>query len=205
MGTISDAYNELGRSKLEYVRFYMENHKQIPTWIMLKVVNFSTFIYIVQYSKMDVSHSLCKLYGMIDEAEKPNVKLLIGSLHWMRIIRNSCAHNERIYCIFRHQDPKRQNGRIIEKYIRQLRPVYKRSSDQCLFDLFIYFKYYLPEREFKVFINTLIKMMDGLKSSISPIAFDYIRGKMGIKDLNDLVQLRDLPKDKIEYNRFGDL
>ena len=33
---------------------------------MIKVVNFSTFIDILQYSKIDVSHSLCHLYGLED-------------------------------------------------------------------------------------------------------------------------------------------
>lgn len=44
MNAISSAYSELNRSRSEYVRFYMNNHETIPTWIMIKVVNFSTFI-----------------------------------------------------------------------------------------------------------------------------------------------------------------
>lgn len=55
MNVISKAYSELSKSKLDYVKFYMENHKQIPTWIMFKVVNFSTFIDLINVSKMDVS------------------------------------------------------------------------------------------------------------------------------------------------------
>lgn len=47
MAVISNAYSELSKSKLDYVKFYMDNHKQIPTWIMIKVVNFSTFIDII--------------------------------------------------------------------------------------------------------------------------------------------------------------
>mgnify|MGYP002531558866 FL=1 len=58
MNVISKAYSELSKSRLDYVRFYMENHKQIPTWIMLKVVNFSTFIDILNVSKMEIPHSL---------------------------------------------------------------------------------------------------------------------------------------------------
>ena len=81
MNVISKAYNELSKSQLDYVKFYMENHKQIPTWIMIKVVNFSTFIDILRCSKKEVSHSLCELYGLKDEDGHNNVKLLIGSLH----------------------------------------------------------------------------------------------------------------------------
>ena len=99
MNAISSAYSELSSSQLDYVKFYMENHTLIPTWIMIKVVNFSTFINVLKNSKTDVTHSICNLYNMTDANGHPNVKLLIGSLHWLRKVRNSCAHNERIYCI----------------------------------------------------------------------------------------------------------
>ena len=104
MNAISSAYSELGKSHLDYVRFYMKNHKQIPTWIMIKVINFSTFINVLKCSKTTVTHSICNLYGLFDKNNKPNVKLLIGSLQWIRIVRNSCAHNERIYCISRAKE-----------------------------------------------------------------------------------------------------
>ena len=51
MSAISSAYSELSSSQLDYVKFYMENHTSIPTWIMIKMVNFSTFIDILKNSK----------------------------------------------------------------------------------------------------------------------------------------------------------
>lgn len=203
MSTISSAYSELSKSHLDYVKFYMENHKQIPTWIMLKVVNFSTFISVLQYSKTDVTHSICQLYGMSDINNLPNVKLLIGSLHWMRKIRNSCAHNERIYCLCRDRDKfHRNSGRINEQYICNLRPAYKRDTCQRIFDLIVYFKYYLPNSEYKTFISKLYDMLSELQQHIQPNAFEYVRGKMGIRNLNDLNILKDMPKDDIDYNKF---
>lgn len=202
MSVISKAYKELSDSRLDYVKFYMENHEQIPTWIMIKVVNFSTFINIVRYSKQDVSHSLCELYSIIDESGRPNVKLLIGSLHWMRKVRNSCAHNERIYSLSREKERHGGGGRIKDIYIKSMRASYSRDPEQRIFDLVIYFKYYLPPNEFKQFIKGLSSMIQELQSQIHPSAFDYVRGQMGIKNLEDLNILRDLPKDPIEYNKF---
>ncbi len=202
MSVISNAYNELSKSQLDYVRFYMDNHKQIPTWIMLKVVNFSTFIDVIHCGKTDVSHALCHLYGIEDDQGRPNVKLLIGSLHWMRKVRNSCAHNERVYCLQRHTDPNRVPGRILEKYFRLLSPSYSRNLDQKLFDLFVYFKYYLPKNEFKQLISELKFMLNSLSAKIHPHAFEYIRGQMGIRDISDLDRLVSLQKDDIEYNKF---
>lgn len=201
MNVISNAYNELSKSKLHYVDFYMKNHEQIPTWIMIKVVNFSTFINVVQYSKTNVSHALCSLYEMYDGKGLPNVKLLIGSLHWMRKIRNACAHNERVYCLTRSSN-RGSSGRIVENYFQSLGRRYTKTSDQNLFDLFVYFKYYLPKTEFKQFISELKSMLNNLAAKIHPHAFDYVRGQIGIRDLTDLDTLIALPKNEIDYNKF---
>lgn len=184
----------------------MNNHTSIPTWIMIKVVNFSTFIDILKNSKSSVTHSICKLYNMYDSNGKPNVKLLIGSLHWLRKVRNSCAHNERIFCIHQSQEPRRQNsGRIFEPYISALRQSYLKDSDKRIFDLLIYFKYFLPDREYKKMISEFQKMLTNLQNIISPNAFDNIRGQMGIKDLSDLETLKTLPKPPIRYNDFDSI
>lgn len=202
MGVISSAYNELSKSQLDYVKFYMENHRQIPTWIMLKVINFSTFIDVICHSKTDVSHSLCSLYGLEDDNGHANVKLLIGSLHWMRKIRNSCAHNERVYCLSRSQGRRGQSSRILEKYLRSLGRSYTRVLEQRIFDLIVYFKYFLPNSEYKQFISELKNILTNLQSKIHPHAFEYVRGQMGIHNMNDLDTLLELPKNEIEYNKF---
>lgn len=203
MSAISSAYSELSSSQLDYVRFYMENHNSIPTWIMIKVVNFSTFIDILENSKTIVTHSICKLYDIYDLNGKPNVKLLIGSLHWLRKVRNSCAHNERIFCISQSQNARRRNGgRIIERYVSKLRSSYSRGSDKRIFDLLIYFKYYLPDKEYKIMMSGFQEMLSNLQNCISINAFDNIRGQMGIKNLEDLETLKLLPKTPVQYNKF---
>ncbi len=206
MSTISKAYQEISRSHLDYVQFYMNNHTHIPTWIMLKAVNFSTFIDVLDNSKKSVKHAICELYGMEDKNGYPNTKLLIGSLNWMRMIRNSCAHNERIYCLFRHEDKKRKGrSRILENYIVRLRPAYRRKMDQQIFDLLVYLKYYLPADEYREFISNIKAELFALKSKILPQAFDNVRAQMGIVSLDDLDQLVSLPKNEIRYNKFDTL
>lgn len=202
MSAISSAYSELSKSRLEYVKFYMDNHTSIPTWIMIKVINFSTFIDILNNSKADVKHSLCRLYDMTDTQGHDNVKLLIGSLHWLRKVRNSCAHNERIYCIKQSQTNPSNSGRIMDKYFKTLRPAYSHDSDKRIMDLLVYMKYYLPNDEFTDLISEIQMMMDNLSKSVTKNAFDNIRGQMGIKNMQDLEDLMNLPKKKIEYNKF---
>ena len=120
----------------------------------------------------------------------------------MRKIRNSCAHNERVYCLSREKDKHGHGGRIKDNYILALRPSYSRDPGQRIFDLVIYFKYYLPQKEFRQFVKELLSMLQKLKAQVHPNAFDYVRGQMGIKHLDDLNVLLNLPKDPIEYNKF---
>lgn len=206
MNTISSAYSELSKSRSEYVQFYMKNHEQIPTWIMIKVVNFSTFIDVLHNSKTNVTHAICKLYSMYDDNNLPNVKLLIGSLHWLRRVRNSCAHNERVYCI--HQTQARSNsasGRILDPYYTQLPTSYSRCNEKNIFDILVYFKYFLPTEEFTPMIIELKNMLIELQNTLQTNAFDNVRGQMGIKNLNVLDALIALPKSKIEYHKFDTL
>lgn len=206
MNTISSAYSELSKSKSEYVQFYMKNHEQIPTWIMIKVVNFSTFIDVLHNSKTNVTHAICKLYSMYDDNNLPNVKLLIGSLHWLRRVRNPCAHNERVYCI--HQTQARNNsasGRILDPYYTQLPTSYSRCTEKNIFDILVYFKYFLPTEEFTPMIIELKNMLIELQNTLQTNAFDNVRGQMGIKNLNVLDALIALPKSKIEYHKFDTL
>lgn len=206
MNTISSAYSELSKSRSEYVQFYMKNHEQIPTWIMIKVVNFSTFIDVLHNSKTNVTHAICKLYSMYDDNNLPNVKLLIGSLHWLRRVRNSCAHNERVYCI--HQTQARNNsasGRILDPYYTQLPTSYSRCTEKNIFDILVYFKYFPPTEEFTPMIIELKNMLIELQNTLQTNAFDNVRGQMGIKNLNVLDALITLPKSKIEYNKFDTL
>lgn len=181
----------------------MDNHTFIPTWIMFKVINFSTFIDVLNNSKLNVKHSLCRLYDMTDKSGHWNVKLLIGSLHWLRKVRNACAHNERVYCIQQYQNKKNaSSGRILEMYFRSLKKSYLRDSDKKIMDLLVYMKYYLPNKEFGVLVSEIQNLLNSLSKSISPNAFDNVRGQMGIKNLQDLEDLKGLPKKEILYNKF---
>ena len=55
-----------------------------------------------------------------------------------------------------------------------------------MFDLIVYFKYYLPKNEYKQFMSELKSMLDSLQSKIHPHAFEYVHAQMGIRNLTDL-------------------
>lgn len=196
--TISKAYMDVSNSNQEYVKFYMDEHKVIPTWIMIKVIKFSTFIDFLKLSKPEVKNSICLLYGMIDEENKNKKyqhKILISSLHLMRVIRNICAHNERLYAY------KRSDGRVLTPYFDMMSTGYMKVRDQKIIDLIVFMKYYLPNEEYMYLIEEIKSLLSKLKDKVNPVAFDRVRGSLGIKDLDHIEKLLLNPKN-IEYNKF---
>ena len=71
-----------------------------------------------------------------------------------------------------------------------------RDLNQRIFDLLIYFKYYLSKSEYKQFIKDLKVMLEDLQSKIHPHAFEYVQGQIEIRNLSDLDLLMDFPKDE---------
>jgi abortive infection bacteriophage resistance protein len=188
---ISSLLYDVNKSKSAYLNHYKECHHAIPTWILIKVIRLSNFIKFLQYSKTQVKADLCHLYAMIDERSHPDYILLIGSLHFMRKIRNACAHNERVFDIS-------DSSRINCSYFSFLPQSYNRTrnAEKRLVDFIIYMGYYLETPTYHQFIDEVYQLLIDLKSNISPTAFDYIRGKMGIKDENHLLALKGINKIK---------
>jgi len=182
---------KLRRNSLEYVDFYLKNHSPLPTWVVTKAINLGTFINFLKYSPASLKKSFCTLYGLHEDGYFDET-LMIGSLHWMRLIRNSCAHNERIYCIS-------GQGRIVDRYIRKLGKRYWKNINRKIFDLLIYMKYYLMHDDYKKFINEIIEMMKDLENQVSAFAFQNIRGNMGIKKMEDLGWLRESEQYEKDY------
>ena len=190
MKEITSIFTQVHNSKNKYVVHSLKKYKNIPTWIMIKAISFSNLINIISYSKVEVKNSICKIYGLKSTKKEYDHKFLISSLHWFRIVRNSCAHNERIYNI------SSNNGRIHCSFFGNLSKSYTRNYyDQKLIDFIVYIKYYLDNDEYSNFINEMKKILFSLKSNVPPIVFDYIKKEMGIKNIEDLNVLDGIKHD----------
>ncbi len=191
ISVISRMYSDVSQSKKKYMSNYLTNHKVIPTWIMTKVIRFSNLINFIDCSKPALKDSLCETYSIKDEAGRNDYKLLIGSLNWLRTVRNSCAHNERIY------DTHLSNERVKCKYFDLMSPSYnnrRNSQDKRIIDLMVYLKYYLDHRKYIDLHSEVKKLLEDLKSKMKTPVFDFVRAALGIRDLEHLEQLLMQPK-----------
>lgn len=190
---ISKIYSELSRSRHKYVKNYLDNHKSIPTWIMIKVISFSNLIDFINLGNTKIKDNLCKLYGMEQSDDRYDYKLLFSSLNWLRKIRNSCAHNERVY------DISLSDQRVKNLYFDLMAKSYNKRRDKKIIDAVIYFKYLLPHRVFESFIIELKELLLVLQQDLQKNSFDRVRASMGIRDIDHLDSLLLEPKN-IMYN-----
>lgn len=177
-----------------YINHYLEKYNFIPTWILTKAINFSTLIDLIKNSKKPVKDSLCSLYGLTMENKMPDYALLIGSLNWIRQVRNACAHNERIY------DLTSDGRRKVEKYIKMLPASYKKDKRKIL-DVIVYLRYYLNDEDFSAMLGQIKNIMQDLLNKIPETPFNKIRADMGIKDMKHLDILLSTKKE-IDYNNL---
>ena len=153
----------------------------------------------------DINYAICDLYGIANAAGNNRYKILLGSLHWLRIVRNNCAHNERVYCL-RPQGGKTASLRIVEQYFSQMKKSYRATNTpKCIMDLLVYLKYYYSPEEFEQLIDQIKELLYDLKGSILPDAFEKVRADMGIKDLVDLNTLVKLNKKPIDYTTMANM
>ncbi len=119
----------------------------------------------------------------------PHYILLIGSLQFIREIRNACAHNERVFDI-------KSSRRINCDYFSTLPPVYNRNqnADKKLLDFIIYMRYFLDDISFIEFVDDIYDLLSELEITISKTAYDDVRGKMGIKNKEHLLLLKTISK-----------
>lgn len=195
---ISECFTEINRSSQPYISHYLSLHKEIPTWVFVKTLNLSTFIDFFKICKTDVKDKVCSLYGIVDEKGKPDHNLMISMMHWMRKVRNSCAHNERIYGMKRNN---KRVKRVFDYFLPNKSYYVNKHSSQRIMDLIVYLRYYLPDSEYIAFIEEIERLLIKLKNDINVNVFAQIRSELGISNTDDLVLLKHTTKP-IYYNRF---
>ncbi len=195
------ATREVELCDFPYVRGYIQRSDQVPVFVMCKIVYLFTFISFLEQCKPQVKTRLCTLYGLVDDKGYADHKLLISSLHWMRQVRNVCAHNERLFTFdgaTRGQETKRRKAGLFHllpaSYTRH-------DSPLKLMDLLVYFKYFLDETPYDDLMAQVLFLLTTLESRIPPIPFARVRSNMGIRSLHHLTRLRSEPKS-IHYFEF---
>ena len=187
--------NEDMKNILEY---YLEKHQNIPLWVLIKKFTFGKlskfYSALTEEIQLKICNDIEEFYlKEYNKSISMNNETLSQMLEFINIVRNICAHNEKLY-------------NIKYKKIKNISYSHvKRSCQGKFFDVIIILKIFLSKKEFEENINLLDKNVKKLKISNSSKIYGNLLNQMGMqfrwyRELGDAMEYNELKKEKILIN-----
>ena len=149
---------------------YINKYKYVPLWVLVRVLSFGKISRFYSLMKPKEQNTISKKYNLrINE-----FKII---LHNLTLVRNICAHDEKLY------DIKLKNRISNNIYHKKLKIESKNGNYKCatrdLFSIIIALKLLLEEEQFYKFYTEIIKSIEILRKQLITITLDKVRYKMG--------------------------
>lgn len=154
----------------EMIVHYIDKYNYVPLWVLVRVLSFGKISRFYSLMKPKEQNTISKKYNLrINE-----FKII---LHNLTLVRNICAHDEKLY------DIKMKNRISNNIYHKKLKIESKNGNYKCatrdLFSIIIALKLLLEEEQFYKFYTEIIKSIEILKKQLITIALDKVMYKMG--------------------------
>lgn len=149
---------------------YIKNYGYIPLWVLIRIMTLGEVSKFYEVMKQKDQNAVAKKFGVRE-------KTLKTYLHNIAIVRNICAHDEKLYDL-------RLNNAIIKNKIHSyfnldLHDKKYSNGYKDLFSITIILKVLLKEIEFKNFYTVLLNNLVDLKKDIKSIEYNKILNKIG--------------------------
>jgi abortive infection bacteriophage resistance protein len=192
---LSRLYGDISRRNNEYLMHYEGKHSYLPSWIMIKALNFGTLIKLISNTNNLYKKQLCDLYSIKYDEKYNDFRKLTALLSLINALRNKIAHSERIIDF----KGNIKNKRTITKYHDLMG--YNNIARENLLDVIIYMKMFIPGKEYKHLINEVINEFDTLKKRIHNNAFIKICKSVGLDtSRNYKISLAELKNNSHNIN-----
>ena len=149
---------------------YTKKYGYIPLWVLIRIMTLGEVSKFYELMKQKDQNAVAKKFDVKE-------KTLKTYLHNMAIVRNICAHDEKLYDL-------KLNNAIVKNNIHfsfnlNLEDGKYSNGYKDLFSIIIILKVLLKEIEFKKFYTILINNLEELEENIKSINFIQILDKMG--------------------------
>ncbi len=171
---LSRIYGDISRRSNNYLRHYENKHSYLPSWIMIKALNFGTFLKLISNTENQYKKQLCMLYDISFDEQHGDYRKLTAMLRLINALRNRIAHSEKIIDF----KGNASNLRTLTKYHKIFG--YTKIQQEYLIDVLIYMKMFIPGKEYKHLINEIVNEFDNIKSRIHNNAFIKICRSCGL-------------------------
>lgn len=165
----------------EMIRHYLDNYKYIPLWVLVRILSFGKISKFYSLMKPKEQNTISRKYNL-------RISEFRIILHNLTLIRNICAHDEKLY------DIKMKNRISSTIYHKKLKIENKNGNYQYatrdLFSIIIALKLLLEKEQFNRFYSEIIKNIEKLKKELYTIQIDKVMYKMGFsKNYKKLLKL----------------
>lgn len=171
---LSRIYGDISKRSNEYLQHYENKHSYLPSWIMIKALNFGTLIKLIINTDHKYKEDLCNLYNIDYDKTHDDYRKLTAMLSLINALRNNIAHSERIIDF----QGRKENKRTMTKYHYTLG--YDKIERESLVDVILYMKMFIPGKEFQHLINEIVNEFDNLKDRIHNNAFIKVCRSFGL-------------------------
>lgn len=161
------------KSSNKMIVHYLDTYKYIPLWILVRTLSFGKISKFYSLTKQKEQNSISRIYNL----QPDDFKVI---LHNLTIIRNICAHDEKLYDI-------RLKNRIFSTiYHKKLKILNINGNYEYatrdLFSIVIILKILLNKDNFNHFYKQLINDIKELQKSITSIEFKSVLDRMGFPE-----------------------
>ena len=160
---------------------HMKKYGYIPLWVLIRIMTLGEVSKFYELMKQKDQNAVAKKFGVRE-------KTLKTYLHNIAIVRNICAHDEKLYDLKLNNAITKNN--IHFNYNLDLQDRKYSNGYKDLFSIIIILKALLKETEFEKFYTILLDDLEELKQNINSIDFIQILNKMGFpKEYKKLLDL----------------
>lgn len=165
----------------EMIVHYLDKYNYVPLWVLVRILSFGKISKFYSFMKPKEQNAISKKYHL-------RINEFRVILHNLTLIRNICAHDEKLY------DIKMKNRISSTIYHKRLKIEHKNGNYQLatrdLFSVIIILKMLLEKEQFNEFYSNIIKLIKKLDNQLSSIHINKVLYKMGFpKNYKDLQKL----------------
>lgn len=178
---ISVLENSIETTKAKYIKHHLEKYNNVPLWALMKILTLGCVSKMYNFLDEDLKITISKKYNFVGN------KMLTQMLYKLSIVRNICAHNERLYD---HKGKPLRKTRVHEQLdIPIKRGGYIYGVDD-LFSVVITLKFLLSSDDFSKFIISLEELTIVFLKSTPIIPIESLYKKMGFP--SNWVNIKDI-------------
>ena len=169
------------KSSNKMIVHYLSEYNYVPLWVLVRILSFGKISKFYTFMKPKEQNAISRKYNL-------RINEFRVILHNLTLIRNICAHDEKLY------DVKLKSRISTTKYHKILNIENKNGNYKLatrdLFSIAIILKFLLEKEDFNNFYNKIIKNIEILKKEITTISINKVLYKMGFPDnYKDLLHL----------------